>query len=62
MYRAYKYRIYPNKEQRQKFMQFFGCARLVYNKCIDWYSEAYKEWKENGTPIGKLPLVTEFKK
>ena len=62
MYKAYKYRIYPNKEQRQKFMQFFGCARLVYNKCIDWYSEAYKEWKENGTPIGKLPLVTEFKK
>ncbi|MBR6517591.1 MAG: helix-turn-helix domain-containing protein, partial [Bacilli bacterium] len=44
MYKAYKYRIYPNKEQRQKFMQFFGCARLVYNKCIDWYSEAYKEW------------------
>jgi putative transposase len=34
----------------------------VYNKCIEWYSVAYKSWKENGTDIGKTPLLTEFKK
>lgn len=62
MFKAYKYRIYPNKEQQQKMKQFFGCCRLVYNKCIEWYSDAYKQWKESGTDIGKTPLLTEFKK
>ena len=62
MYKAYKYRIYPNKEQQTKMNQFFGCCRFVYNKCIEWYSDAYKSWKENGTDIGKTPLLTEFKK
>lgn len=62
MYKAYKYRIYPNKEQQTKMNQFFGCCRFVYNKCIEWYSCAYKSWKENGTDIGKTPLLTEFKK
>ena len=61
MYKAYKYRIYPNKEQQTKMNQFFGCCRFVYNKCIEWYSNAYKSWKENGTNIGKTPLLTEFK-
>lgn len=62
MYKAYKYRIYPNKKQQTKMNQFFGCCRFVYNKCIEWYSDAYKSWKENGTDIGKTPLLTEFKK
>ena len=62
MYKAYKYRIYPNKEQQTKMNQFFGYCRFVYNKCIEWYSDAYKSWKENGTDIGKTPLLTEFKK
>ena len=62
MYKAYKYRIYPNKEQQTKMNQFFGRCRFVYNKCIEWYSDAYKSWKENGTNIGKTPLLTEFKK
>lgn len=62
MYKAYKYRIYPNKEQQVKMNQFFGCCRFVYNKCVEWYSDAYKSWKENGTDIGKTPLLTDFKK
>ncbi len=62
MYKAYKYRIYPNKTQQRKMEQFFGCCRFVYNKCIEWYSAAYKLWKQNGTKIGKAPLVTVFKK
>ena len=36
MYKAYKYRIYPNKEQQTKMNQFFGCCRFVYNKFIEW--------------------------
>lgn len=62
MYKAYKYRIYPNKEQQERMQQFFGCCRFVYNKYIEWYSIAYKQWKENGINIGKTPLLTEFKR
>lgn len=61
-YKAYKYRIYPDAEQKQKMMQFFGCVRVVYNMCLDNYCQKYEEWKKNGTDIGKTPLVTEFKK
>lgn len=62
MYKAYKYRIYPNAEQSNKMFQFFGCTRFIYNKCVEWYSDAYKQWKENDIPISKTPLVTFFKK
>lgn len=29
--KAYKFRIYPNKEQRVMFAKTFGCVRFVYN-------------------------------
>lgn len=62
MLKGQSYRIYPTEEQEQKFRMFFGCARSMYNKCLGWYQDAYKEWKENGTDIGPLPYVTAFKK
>lgn len=31
IYRAYKYRIYPNQAQQEKLAQQFGCARYVFN-------------------------------
>lgn len=31
--RAYKYRIYPNKKQRELIDKTFGCCRFVYNFC-----------------------------
>lgn len=31
MYRAYKFRIYPNDEQKILMNKSFGCARFVYN-------------------------------
>lgn len=35
MLRAYKYRIYPNKEQEKHFVQAMGCARYIYNKGLE---------------------------
>ena len=33
IYRAYKYRIYPNKAQKELINKTFGCCRFVYNFC-----------------------------
>ena len=33
--KAYKYRIYPNDQQQVQLAKTFGCARFVYNKCLD---------------------------
>jgi putative transposase len=34
MLKAYKYRIYPNKEQKLQFVKTFGCCRFVYNQTL----------------------------
>ena len=50
--RAYKYRIYPNNEQKQYFAKCFGCVRFFYNKSLSDMNEIYEATKkfENITP------------
>ena len=40
--RAYKYRIYPNTEQKEFFAKCFGCVRFFYNKSLTDMNEIYK--------------------
>ena len=44
--RAYRYRIYPDKNQRDFFERTFGCVRLFYNTSLDEMNKLYKEKKE----------------
>ena len=39
---AYKYRIYPNVEQKIFFAKCFGCVRFFYNKSLSDMNEIYK--------------------
>jgi len=50
--KAYKYRIYPNKAQREYFAKVFGCVRFFYNKSISDMLAIYKSTgkKKNITP------------
>ena len=52
MLKAYKYRLYPNKEQQEYFTKCFGCVRFIYNRMISDKIEYYKETKQklNNTP------------
>ncbi|MCR0372072.1 helix-turn-helix domain-containing protein, partial [[Clostridium] innocuum] len=34
MNKAYKFRIYPNTEQRTLFAKTFGCVRFIYNRML----------------------------
>jgi len=50
--KAYKYRIYPTKEQEEYFAKVFGCVRFIYNKMLHDKIEYYKETGKmlNNTP------------
>ena len=52
MLKAYKFRLYPNKEQQEYFVKCFGCARFIYNRMLSDKIDYYKETKQklNNTP------------
>ena len=52
MLRAYKFRLYPNKEQQKYFAKTFGCTRFIYNRMLSDKINYYKETKQklNNTP------------
>jgi len=60
--RSYKYRIYPNKTQIQLLSRFFGSKRFVWNTCLAWRSNIYKEYFESVTGIDFSRELTELKK
>ena len=47
MLKAYKYRLYPNKEQEIYFSKTFGSTRFVYNQLLAKKIELYKEDKKS---------------
>jgi putative transposase len=47
MLKAYKYRIYPNKEQKIQFAKTFGCCRFVYNQTLAYRKEKYEQEKKS---------------
>ena len=46
MLKAYKYRIYPNYEQKEYLAKTFGCTRFIYNKMLNDKIEYYKQTGE----------------
>ena len=50
MEKAYKYRIYPNKKQKEIIVKTFGCRRFVYKQYLAQRIELYQTDKK------KLPL------
>lgn len=42
MLKTYKYRLYPNKQQEELIQKTFGCARFVYNQCLAYKIDKYK--------------------
>ena len=52
MFKAYKYRLYPNKGQQEYFKKCFGCVRFIYNRMLSDKIEYYNKTKQklNNTP------------
>lgn len=49
---AYKYRLYPNEEQKEYFAKCFGCVRFIYNRMLSDKIDYYNDTKQklNNTP------------
>ena len=61
MEKAYKYRIYPNKKQKEVIAKTFGCCRFVYNKYLAEKIELYKTEKKSITYVNCAKAMTELK-
>lgn len=57
MERGYRYRIYPNDEQKVLMAKTFGCVRFVYNWGLDLKQ---KLWKEEQKSIGAVELINRM--
>lgn len=60
--RAYKFRFTPTAAQRKQLAVEFGCARFVWNRCLDVRSTAWKERQEEHNYVSLNRQVTAWKK
>lgn len=45
VFKSYKFRLYPNKEQEILIQKTFGCVRFVYNQCLAYKIDKYENEK-----------------
>lgn len=59
-YKAYRYRLYPNKEQQELINKHIGCCRYVYNYGLEMKIKTYQESKKAISRFDiqrKLPML-----
>ena len=59
--KAYKFRLYPNKEQEMLIQKTFGCVRFVYNYYLDKRINEYHTNKKNFTFVKCCKDLTKLK-
>lgn len=62
MLKAYKYRIYPNKQQEEQIRKTFGSCRFVYNQTLAHRKELYETKKESMNKIACNNYVNQVLK
>lgn len=58
---AYKYRLYPTKEQEILLSKSFGCARWVYNWALARKTAVYQETGKGISSFGLIKEITGLK-
>ena len=53
MLKAYKYRMYPTKEQEEMFFQHFGSCRFIYNWGLE---HKIKSYEQDGKSVSRFTL------
>jgi putative transposase len=60
--KAYKFRIYPNKEQEILIAKTIGCSRFVFNRFLTQWNDTYKETGKGLTYNSCNAKLTQLKK
>lgn len=58
MYKAYKFRAFPNSKQIELIQKTFGCTRFIYNYYLDKKKTLYEEKKES---ISCFDMIKDLK-
>lgn len=56
---AYKYRMYPNKSQKELLSNTFGCVRVMWNICVNSFNSYNKETNPNPKYPTKSDLIND---
>ena len=62
IYRSYKFRLYPNKEQIDLMAKHFGCSRFVYNYFLNQRKEQYEATGKSDNYYVQCRTLTKLKK
>ncbi len=62
IYRAYKYRIYPNQAQQEKLARQFSCARYVFNIYLRARMDNYEQTGKGLSYSDTAKHLTQLKK
>ncbi len=57
IYKAYKYRLYPNKEQQELISKHIGCSRWIYNYALD---KKVKSYQETGKGLSRFEIQKDL--
>lgn len=60
-YKAFKFRLYPTKEQAEQINKTLGCCRYVYNHMLERRIKAYKRRQESFSYIKMQNLLPQMK-
>jgi putative transposase len=61
MLKAYKYRMYPTKEQQKQFFQHFGACRFIYNWALEQKIKTYEQDEKSVSRFTLNTKITELK-
>ena len=62
IYRTYKFRIYPSKEQQNILARYFGSVRFVYNHFLSERKQQYEKTQHSDDYYKQAKSLTELKK
>lgn len=62
MYKAYKYRLFPNNVQEELILKHIGCCRYIYNYGLERKIKIYQETKEGISRFQLSNEIPELKK
>ena len=62
IHKAYKYRLYPTKEQTILLNKHIGCCRFIYNYFLDLKKTEYETANKNLSRFDMQKLLTSLKK